>query len=225
MLKAIIFDFDGTLLETELPDFTSWQEIYQQYQCELPLTLWLQHVGMRSADFNPYEHLETLAGVVLDRPAVRKVRRQRLRELIQQQGLLPGVEAALAFAKDAGIRMAVASSSSRDWVEGYLAEFELLPYFDTVCTADDVTCTKPDPEIYRLALSRLGVRADEAMAVEDSRNGLLAAKAAGLRCLVVPNQITCHSPLDEADLRLASLAEVDWARLCHAFGAPTGQMT
>lgn len=223
MLKAIIFDFDGTLLETELPDYTSWQEVYRQYQCELPLSLWLQYVGMRSADFNPYEHLESLAGVVLDRPAVRRVRRQRLRAMIQRQGLLPGVAAALTFAQDQGIRMAVASSSSRDWVEGYLVEFELLSYFETVCTADDVTRTKPDPEIYRLALTRLGVNADEVMAVEDSRNGLLAAKAAGLRCLVVPNQITSHSSFDEADLRVASLDEVDWPRLRATFETPTDQ--
>jgi len=216
VIKAIIFDFDGTMLETEMPEYASWQEVYQQHQCELPISLWLEFVGKSVGTFDPYTHLESLVGRAIDRQAVRQVRRQRFNELLGQQTILPGVEAALIFAKEAGIRLAVASSSSREWVVGHLEQFGLLSYFDAICTADDVDRAKPDPAVYRLALERLGVAAHEAIAIEDSRNGLLAAKRAGLRCVVVPNALTCHSTFEEADLQVTSLAEVDWQQVCRA---------
>lgn len=119
-------------------------------------------------------------------------------------------------APQAGLKLAVASSSTHEWVSGRLARLGLLDSFDTVCARDDVQRTKPDPELYRLALERLCAQPHEAFAIEDSAHGVAAAKAAGLRCVAVPNSLTAHTLLDHADLRLGSLADLSLAELVSA---------
>lgn len=207
MLKAIVFDFDGTILETELPDYLSWQEIYQEHQCELPFELWLSCVGSSSEDFDPYGYLEKMAGRTLERPQLRQRRRQRFHALVAEQSLRPGVLEVIASAQQLGLHLAIASSSSRDWVAKYLDHFNLRQHFEVLFTREDVVRVKPDPALYSLAVNALGVLPAAAVAIEDSRNGMLAAKAAGLKCVVVPNEITQQSIFPEADLRLTTLAD------------------
>ncbi|MFZ1756466.1 MAG: HAD family phosphatase, partial [Caldilineaceae bacterium] len=120
MLQAIVFDFDGTILETEGPDYQSWQEIFDTHGGELTLDVWIQCVGGAPAGFDPFAILEEQTGIVLDRPSVHQARRRRVVELIQQQPPMPGVEAVIRAAQTAGIGLAVASSSPRVWVEGNL---------------------------------------------------------------------------------------------------------
>jgi len=134
-------------------------------------------------------------------------------ELIEQQPPMPGVEALIAAAQHAGMGLAVASSSSRVWVEGNLNRLGLRQHFQAVRTADDVERVKPDPALYRLAAGSLGTQPDQTLAIEDSRTGMLAAQGAGLRCLVVPNSVTQFSDFSQADLRLASLADLTPAEL------------
>ncbi len=207
MLQAIVFDFDGTILETELPDYLSWQELYQEHQCELPFDLWLSCVGSSSEDFDPYGYLEKMAGRTLDRSQLRLRRRERFLSLVAEQSLRPGVLEVVAAAQQLGLHLAIASSSSGDWVAKYLDHFNLRQHFEVVFTREDVVRVKPDPALYRLAVNALGVLPANAVAIEDSRNGMLAAKAAGLRCVVVPNEITQQSIFPEADLRLTTLAD------------------
>ena len=207
MIQAIVFDFDGTILETELPDYQSWQEAYQEHQCELPFALWLNAVGSSSESFDPYSYLEEQAGYVIDRPQLRQKRRARMNELVAQQSIRPGVLDVISTAQQLGLRLGLASSSARDWVEGYLTQFNLRHYFDAIFTREDVARVKPDPALYNLAVNALGVRPEAAVAIEDSRNGMLAAKAAGLKCVVVPNEITKDSIFPEADLCMSSLAD------------------
>jgi HAD superfamily hydrolase (TIGR01509 family) len=207
MIQAIIFDFDGTILETELPDFLSWQEAYQEHQCELPHSLWLNAVGGSASEFDPYGYLEEQIGRAIDRPALSKRRRERMHELITHQNIRPGVLDVMAGAQRLGIRLGVASSSGREWVEGYLTRFGLRQPFEVICTRDDVERVKPDPALYRLAVNRLALQPEAAVAIEDSRNGMLAAKAAGLKCVVVPNEVTQQLHFPEADLQMQSLAD------------------
>jgi len=114
----------------------------------------------------------------------------------------------LAAAKRRGLKLGVASSSPRDWVEGYLAQHGLADLFDCVKCSDDVPAVKPDPALYRAALDALGVASHAAVALEDSLNGLAAAKAAGLFCVVVPNRLMQGHHFAQADLRLDSLAHM-----------------
>ncbi len=207
MIHALIFDFDGLILDTEWPEYVSWQEQYQAAGCELPLATWIDSIGT-TAQFDPYALLAELSGRPVDVAAVRAARRARFVELMEAQTPLPGVLDYLKTAKRRGLKLGVASSSSRAWVEGYLTQHGLADLFDCVKCSDDVAAVKPDPALYRAALAALGVLPSAALALEDSLNGLAAAKAAGLYCVVVPNRLMQRFGFEQADLRLDSLAHL-----------------
>jgi HAD superfamily hydrolase (TIGR01509 family) len=213
MIQAVIFDFDGLILDTEVPEFQVWQEIYQVYGCDLPLANCAAGIGTSWDAFDAHAYLEGQLGRRLDREHLREQRRQRCAELIEVQPILPGVEEYIADAKRLGMRLGVASSSSREWVVGHLARLGLSPHFDCIKCSDDVPRVKPDPALYQAVLEALGLRADQAIALEDSPNGIAAAKRAGLFCIAVPNPLTCQLPLGQADLQLRSLAELPLGRL------------
>ena len=212
MIRAIVFDFDGLILDTELPEFQSWQDIYQTYGCTLPFAVWAMGIGTTEA-FDPYAYLEEQLGRAVDREAVRLQQRQQCDALIAAQMVLPGVHDYIADAKRLNLQLGVASSSSRAWVSGHLTRLELQQHFVCMRCRDDVPRTKPDPALYQAALAALEVRPEEAIALEDSPNGILAAKRAGLFCVAVPNALTCQLPLDQADLRIPSLAALPLPRL------------
>lgn len=208
MLQAIVFDFDGTILDTETPDFQTWQEIFSRYGVVLRLDLWRQSVGGGTGEFVPHDHLESLVGRKIDREAVRKERRKRFTELVQSQSIMPGVLALIAEAERQGVGLAVASSSDRKWVESHLKRLGLRERFAAVVTADDVDRVKPDPALYRLAAQKLAVSPQRAVAIEDSYHGMVGAQRAGLRCISVPNRITRGSDFSGADLCLDSIASL-----------------
>lgn len=212
-IRGLVFDFDGLILETEEPDFRSWQEVYAAFGCTLPFAKWAAHIGTVEATFNPYDELEAQLGRPVDRAAIRARRRQRFADLVAAQAVLPGVLEYLAVAERLGLRLGVASSSSRAWVVGHLARLGLADRFAAIACAEDVPRTKPDPALYRAALAALDLRGDAAIALEDSPNGIAAAKRAGLYCVAVPNALTRHLPLQAADLQLASLADLPLALL------------
>ena len=206
MIKALVFDFDGLILETEMPAFLAWQEIYREYDCELPLDEWVACVGGTVKDFDPCKYLETMSGRSIERVAVEARRRQRQLELVALQETLPGVENYLSEARRLGLRVGLASNSSRAWVTGHLKRLGLFDQFDCLKCGDEVAHQKPDPELYLAALQALDTPAHQAIAFEDSPNGVRAARAAGIFSVAVPNVITRQLPLDHADLRLQSLA-------------------
>jgi HAD superfamily hydrolase (TIGR01509 family) len=222
MIKALIFDFDGLILETETPIFQSWQEIYQVYGCELMLEEWLANVGTAEEQFDPFTSLEQRSGQPIDRLQTLIRRQRRELELIEHQRVLPGVREYLESARRLGLRVGLASSSSCDWVVGHLERLGLIGYFDAIAASDDVALTKPDPALYRTAVEWLGVAPREAVAFEDSRNGLIAAKRAGLYCVVIPNTLTHRLDLDDADIRLGSLEEMPLAELLASLERVTG---
>lgn len=213
MIKALVFDFDGLILETETPIFQSWQEIYRDFGCELFLEEWLVNVGTMEEQFDPVASLEQRAGQPVDRQQTLIRRQRRELELIQHQPVMPGVQEYLESARQMGLKVGLASSSSCDWVVGHLQRLGLIGYFDAIAAGDDVARTKPDPALYRTAVDWLGVAPHEAVAFEDSRNGLLAAKRAGLHCVVVPNALTHQLDLEQADWRLVSMDEMPLAEL------------
>jgi HAD superfamily hydrolase (TIGR01509 family) len=174
----------------------------------LPFDRWQMQVGTVSADFDPYHLLEELSGRAVDRQAIRERRHRRFVDLVNQEPLRPGVAELLNAASQAGLHLGVASSGTQDWVEGHLAVRRLRHYFGVVRTSADVRQVKPDPELYLSALAALGVEPHHALAIEDSRNGMLAAKRAGMRCLIVPNRITSTLDFSEADIVLKSLADI-----------------
>jgi HAD superfamily hydrolase (TIGR01509 family) len=219
MLEALIFDFDGLIVDTEYPDFQAWREMCQQYGVELSIETWLPCVGTGATTqvFDPHRYLEEQAGRSLDREIIRARVKRRGLELIEAQPILPGVQELILEAKRRGLRLAVASSSSRAWVAGHLTRLGLIEYFETLACGDEVEYTKPHPDLYLSALERLGVRADQAIAFEDSLNGMLAARSAGIFCVVVPGSLTQYLTFEQVDVRLSSLAEVSLDALIEHF--------
>ena len=213
MIRALIFDFDGLMLDTEGPDYRAWQELYQEHGGDLALSLWTQCIGRSGDYFDALGHLEEQIGRRLDREPLLLRQRVRHREMVEAEALLPGVEDYLADARRMGLKLAIASSGSRDWVTGHLVRLGLEEYWTCIRCWGDVERAKPEPDLYLAAIESLDVAPHEAIAFEDSPNGILAAKRAGLFCVAVPNQLTEKLDLSGADLRLKSLAELSLADL------------
>jgi len=212
LIRALIFDFDGLILDTEGPEFQSWQEIYRAQGADLTLSTYAVAIGTLDA-FDPYAELERQLGRPIDRETIREERRRRNVELLECEPIRPGVESYLHDARRFGFKLGVASSSPRHWVAGHLDRLGLISRFDCLRCSDDVARVKPEPELYLSALGALGVAPEQAVALEDSPNGILAAKRAGMFCVAVPNGLTRQLPLDRADFRIDSLAEMSLEQL------------
>jgi HAD superfamily hydrolase (TIGR01509 family) len=210
-IRAFLFDFDGLILDTELASRAGWQQLYREHGHELPADLWATLVGTTHAPWDPMEHLEELVGEPLEREALNERRYAHELALIEAEELRPGIADYLAYARRHSLKRAIVSSSTRRWVDMHLERLEEAVGWDAICTADrDAARAKPSPTLYLEALAALAVAADEAVAFEDSPNGVLAAKAAGIFCVAVPNEVTRELGLEEAgaDLVLDSLADL-----------------
>lgn len=213
MIRALIFDFDGLILETETPVYQSWRELYESLGCHLSFDKWADTIGKAEGLFDPFEDIEEQLGRTVDREFYEPLRRQRELELVARQPILPGVQDILDTAIQMSLLIGLASSSSCEWVSGHLTRLGLFDYFDTIKASDDVPHTKPDPALYQAVLAALDLRPNQAIVFEDSPNGILAAKRAGLFCVAVPNQLTAGLKLNQADMRLSSLADMPLEKL------------
>nr|MBN1229008.1 HAD-IA family hydrolase [Anaerolineae bacterium] len=207
MLKAVIFDFDGLILDTETPQYITWAEVYQEYGQKLPVVLWLKIVGSSYEDggFHPIRDLETRTGLHLDPAAIEAIRYPREREMIDALPLLPGVMRWIEIARANDIKLAIASSSPEDWVMKHLDRFDLSQYFVAIVTADDVIRVKPEPDLFLVALDALNVQSHEAIVFEDSVHGIEAARKAGIATVAIPNELTRHFDFRDADRVVDSL--------------------
>jgi len=205
MIKAVIFDFDGLILDTELPVFRAWQEVFEQHGCTLTLDAWGDYIGRSPDTFDPCDQLEARLAGPVDKEKLHREHMKHEERLIAAESILPGVLEILDDAKRLGLRLGLASSSSRDWVIGHLSRFGLEERFECIRCSDDVERTKPAADLYLSVLDGLMLRSEEAFALEDSPHGVSAAKAAGLFCIAVPNAMTQDFSFDHADLMLPSL--------------------
>jgi len=208
-VNALIFDFDGLIVDSETPGYQAWSELYASHGCDLPFDKYAACIGTVNG-FDLHGYLQEQTGREFDRRSLETACNTRWLELMAHQPLLPGVVSVVTAAKARGVKVGVASSSTKDWVVRNLTKFGILDQFDAICTRDLVARVKPDPELYLLALDRLGVEAGNAVAFEDSPNGILAATRAGIFCVVIPNSLTARLPLERADRRLTSLAEFEF---------------
>lgn len=202
-----MFDFDGLILDTEGPVYRSWLEVYREHGEELPFDRWVEIVGSSTAAFDPKGHLEERLGRALTQDVLDR-RVERRAAMVLAQPILPGVAELAGSARAAGLRVGVASSSTTRWVRGHLERLGLLDRFDCVRCRDDVANVKPAPDLYLAVAACLGVEPEEAVAIEDSPNGIASAKAAGMWCVAVPNGITGGLDLSQADAVIATLEGV-----------------
>jgi HAD superfamily hydrolase (TIGR01509 family) len=207
-IKALIFDFDGLILETEGADHQSWQELFEAFGGQLPFSKWATLIGTEEGTFDPALELEEQIGRKLDWAELKPRRYQRWLELVGEQPILPGVMNYLEAGKQMGFKIGVASCSPLAWLDQHLSRLGILDYFDVMRGKEHVRVTKPDPAVYLSTLEGLQVRGEQAIAFEDSPNGIQAAKAAGLFCIAIPNELTTTLPLGQADLRMGSMADM-----------------
>jgi HAD superfamily hydrolase (TIGR01509 family) len=205
-IRALVFDFDGLICDTESSSFQSARVIYEEHGVELTVAQWQNRIGTHGRPW--YQDLEDVVGPLSDREALMERRRLAHHEQVRAEAAMPGVEEFVVQAHEAGLGLAVASSSSIGWVTEHLDRLGLLDRFSVVSCANDDVPAKPDPQVYRLAIEQLDVDAGEAAAFEDSPNGILAARAAGLRCIAVPNRMTEGMDLSAADVVVSSFAEL-----------------
>jgi len=189
-IKGIIFDFDGLILDSETPIFQAWRRLYREYGQELHSADWADIIGRSPEDHDPLQGLSSRLEGNLDLQEAREKVTRWEEELVHGEGTLPGVKEVIAAAKLADLKLGIASASNHDWVEGHLARLELLEHFDFIGCSDDVSQSKPSPEVYKYVLDGLGLDASQAVVLEDSPHGVLAAKRAGLYCVAVPNPMT-----------------------------------
>lgn len=208
IIRALIMDFDGLIVDTESSAFQSWLEIFEAHGCSLPLSAWAAWVGGSRDMFDPYAYLEAQLGAAVERDEIRRKQREREAQLIEAQPVLPGVEDYIADAKRLRLALGVASSSDRKWVFGHLSRLGLREHFDCIKCLEDVKRAKPHPDLYQAVLDGLNVAAVRALALEDSPHGISAARAAGIFCVAVPNPLTRQLSTDHADLQLDSLADL-----------------
>jgi HAD superfamily hydrolase (TIGR01509 family) len=213
-LQGILFDFDGLILDTETPIFQAWQEVFRQYKQELPLEEWAKILGKSGNVEGPAEEfLATIEDEREQQTILRNVTRREI-ELVHQQKPLPGVEELIKQAKEYRLKLGIVSSSDQEWVHTHLDRLGFRNYFDHLSCADEVVEAKPDPELYFLGVDKMGISPDKLVVLEDSPNGILAAKRAGLFCIAVPNTLTRQLPFYSnggvPDLVLDSLHNFPW---------------
>ena len=222
--EAVVFDFDGLLMDTESTSFESWRHEWEQWGLTLdPATFFADHGGDLTEQRNA--QLAAAAGRAFDRNLSRRRRMAYRDQLHASLDLLPGLRDWLQQARQAGIRLAVASSSPRHWVIGHLGRVGAEREFEVFACGDEVAAPKPAPDVYLLALARLGVTGAQAVAVEDAPHGVAAAKAAGMRCIAIPNPFSPVPRFAAADLVLDSARRVSLGEALQQLAAGAGDVS
>jgi HAD superfamily hydrolase (TIGR01509 family) len=203
---ALIFDFDGLLVDTESTVLEAWQQQFALHGVGFPLKVWHRYIGSMGSQQAMMAALRE-SGVVFDDAQFLAQWRERHAELVRLVFLREGVQAFLDEAAALGAKLAVASSATREWLDEQLARVGIRDRFEVVCARDNGK-VKPAPDIYLAALEALGIDAADAIAFEDSPNGIAGAKAAGLYCIAVPNPVTAGLALDGADMQVHTFREL-----------------
>jgi putative hydrolase of the HAD superfamily len=187
---AVLFDFDGILVDTEWAIYQAWLRTFQRHGHDLPLSLYTRCIGSDFDAWSPKAHLEDLTKLGFDWVELDAARQIEIRSELEEEGPIDGVLELLGAIKGRGIPQAVVSSSSHGWVDGWLEKLGLQHLFTDVICKGDAPRIKPAPDLYLAAALRLGVEPGECLVIEDSHNGLLAAHKAGMRTWIVPNRVT-----------------------------------
>jgi putative hydrolase of the HAD superfamily len=211
LIRAVIFDFDGLIIDTETAWYEAYKETLNAYQAEIQLEEFGKCIGTDESVLFTYfrKQLGESCNVVEIETKASEIHKVKMETVKAREG----VKEYLEEAKHAGYRIALASSSSKEWVTYFLSKLDLINYFEAIITRNDVKQVKPAPDLYIKAIQTLNIEAGEAVAFEDSLNGLQAAVAAGLKCVIVPNPVTEMLDFEKFDLRLKSMADKNLAEV------------
>ncbi len=212
MFDAVVFDFDGLILDTETPLYEAWRQTFEHYGVEpIPIDEWAQSLGRADDDpliLNPLDRLADARGRRESDADVQARRRAHRDALLRELDVQAGVIALLDEADEMGIAVALASSSPVEWIEEHLGPRDLLHRFAAVSCAGGGLPGKPEPAVYLAACAAVDADPGRSLALEDSPNGVAAAKAAGMRCIAVPTTLGSNLDFSHADARVRSLCDV-----------------
>ncbi len=212
-MEAFIFDMDGVIVESELLHARMKMETFQHFGIPFNEERLNQYVGRASKELFA-EVLQEQGETRLSAQEMAAYKHQRYLEVLEQGDSLPQVPGTLQLIeclKNAGARLALATSSQPKVAEHVLRQFGLGTVFESVLTCAEVTRTKPDPEIYLLTAERLGVLPKDCVVLEDSQNGVTAAKAAGMTCIGYRNPYSGKQDLGQADFVVDAVLDIDIA--------------
>jgi HAD superfamily hydrolase (TIGR01509 family) len=201
--SALIFDFDGLILDTETPLLDAWDQVHREHGLHYDRAKGHTIIGHSGVFYDPWEAFPA----DVDRGGLETRFEAVKRAIILKQPILPGVASLIAQAKSAGIPLGVASNSPHEHVDHHLDRLGLRPNFGAVVCREDVPHAKPAPDVYLEACRQLGADPATAIAFEDSAPGHLAAHRAALTVVVVPNPSTRDDDFPHASRVLAALTE------------------
>ncbi|QTN33373.1 HAD family phosphatase [Akkermansiaceae bacterium] len=203
---AILFDFDGILVDTEWAIYQAWLRTFRAHGQDLPLSLYTRCIGSDFDAWSPKTYLEDLTKLGFDWLEMDAARQLEIRAELEQEGAMEGVLELLVELREKAVPAAVVSSSSHFWVDGWLEKLGLGGFFRDVVCKGDAPRIKPAPDLYLEAARRLGVAAADCLVIEDSLNGLISAKTAGMAAWIVPNRVTADLDFSQADRVLPDFA-------------------
>jgi HAD superfamily hydrolase (TIGR01509 family) len=208
-LAAVVFDFDGVILDSETPEYESHRRIFARCGAELTVEEWFADIGVWHEDQERRWHAALCARArsAPDWPAYEAEKRRAFEDMLSLEPM-PGIRRLLRELAFAGVPVAVASTAPARWVLPAADRIGLRGEFQAIVTADDVEKRKPAPDIYLEATRRLKVAPGRAVAIEDSAPGLVSATAAGLKTVAIPHWLTARHDLSRADLKVESAAHL-----------------
>lgn len=198
-LSTVLFDFDGVIVDTEWAIYQAWLRTYQREGLDLPLSLYCRCIGSDFDTWSPKLHLEDLTKRRFDWDTMDKERQVEIRAELEGYGAISGIRETLAELDKRGILLAVVSSSSHSWVDGWLDKLGLTSHFREIVCKGDAPRIKPAPDLYLEAARKLAVVPNQCLVIEDSLNGLISAQAAGMKTWIVPNRVTSVLDFSSAD--------------------------
>jgi len=208
MIKAILFDLDGTLIDSESFHLDCWNEVLSPMNIQLTHEEWLEHHAGVPMPVNAGRLIEKYELAISHEDLVKKREHVTITRLqTHDMGLMPFALEALGLLTAKGLTLALVTGSPRQDVEAIFAKNGLSRFFKTIVTRTEVVNSKPHPESYELCCRQLGLSVDHCIAIEDTANGVKSAKAAGLVCYAVQHNTNEHHKLEAADKILLDLNE------------------
>ncbi|MFY7818755.1 MAG: HAD family hydrolase [Akkermansiaceae bacterium] len=207
-LRAVLFDFDGILVDTEWAIYQAWCRCFEEQGRELPLSIYTRCIGSDFATWSPKTYLEELTGKTFDWDRLDRDRQKEIIHELSDEGVMDGVQEIIEVLRARDIPLGVVSSSSHHWVDGWLDQLEIRQYFTHVVCRGDAPRIKPAPDLWLEAARRFDLSPASCLAIEDSHNGLISAQEAGMSVWVVPNRVTSVLDFSSAQERFTCLIEI-----------------
>ena len=211
MIKAVIYDMDDLMVNSNPLHIRASKKVFREYEIDLqqiPQNIRASFIGMRVADI--LKVVVDYFNLDLDFGKLRKQRSKIFLSLAAKElKVMPGLMQSLEFFKKNKLRIALASSGTKEYINLVLKKFKLAKYFDVIVSGDDVKFGKPDPETYLIACKKLQIMPKKIIVLEDASKGIEAAKTAGCICIAVKNPYTLKQNLAAADLIINSLTDLN----------------